>query len=124
MGAQENKRTAEEAYRAFANGDAAGAMENIDDAVEWKAAGDSALSGTYRGKEEVGQLWGQLASKEFSSRPHEFIADGNKVVVLTTVTLEGESQENADVLTYNEAGRLIGFEAIGDAANANRVFPK
>jgi uncharacterized protein len=124
MGAQENKRTAEEAYRAFASGDAAGAMENIDDAVEWKASGDSALSGTYRGKEEVGQLWGQLASKEFSSQPHEFVADGDKVVVLTTVTLEGESQENADVLTYNEAGKLIAFEAIGDSANANRVFPK
>ena len=124
MGAQENKQSAEDAYRAFASGDAAGAMENIDDSVEWKATGDNALTGTYNGKEEVGQLWGQLASKEFSSSPHDFVADGNKVVVLTTVTLEGESQENADVLTYNDAGKLVAFEAIGDSANANRVFAK
>jgi ketosteroid isomerase-like protein len=124
MGAQENKQSAEDAYRAFASGDAAGAMENIDDSVEWKAAGDNALSGTYNGKEEVGRLWGQLASKEFSSSPHDFVADGDKVVVLTTVTLEGESQENADVLTYNGSGKLIAFESIGDSANADRVFAK
>ncbi|HEY5976459.1 MAG TPA: nuclear transport factor 2 family protein [Solirubrobacterales bacterium] len=124
MGAQENKQTAEDAYRAFASGDAAGAMENMDDSVVWTATGDNDLSGTYNGKEEVGQLWGRLAGKSFSTSPHDFVADGNKVVVLTTVTLEGESQENADVLTYNEAGKLVAFEAIGDSANANRVFAK
>jgi ketosteroid isomerase-like protein len=124
MGAQENKQTAEEAYRAFASGDAEGAMQNIDDSVTWTAAGDSALTGTYNGKQEVGELWGQLAGKSFSSAPHDFIAEGDKVVVLTTVTLEGETSENADVLTYNGEGKLISFETIGDPSTANRVFPK
>ena len=124
MGAQENKQAAEDAYRAFSNGDAAAAMEKIDDSVTWETAGDNALTGTYTGKQEVGELWGNLAGKGFSTNPHDFVADGDKVVVLTTVTLDGEEQEGADVLTYNDDGMLIGFKTIGDPTNANRVFPK
>ena len=124
MGAQENKQVAEDAYRAFNNGDAAGAMENMDDSVVWTARGDSALTGTYTGKQEVGELWGQLAGKSFSTAPHDFVADGDKVVVLTTVTLEGESTENADVLSYNAEGKLIAFDTLGDPTVGNRVFPK
>ena len=66
-------------------------MKNIDDSVTWTTRGDNALTGTRNGKQEVGELWGQLAGKSFSSQPHDFIADGDKVVVLTTVTLEGET---------------------------------
>jgi ketosteroid isomerase-like protein len=124
MGAQENKQVAEDAYRAFANGDAAGAMENMDDSVVWTARGDSALSGTYNGKQEIGELWGRLAGQTFSTAPHDFIAEGDKVVVLTTVTLDGESSENADVLSYNADGKLIAFDSLGDPTVANRVFPK
>ncbi len=124
MGAQENKQVTEDAYRAFATGDAAGAMENMDDSVVWTARGDSALTGTYTGKQEIGELWGQLAGKSFSTAPHDFIADGDKVVVLTTVTLEGESTEDADVLTYNAEGKLIAFDSLGDPTVGNRVFPK
>jgi ketosteroid isomerase-like protein len=124
MGAQENKQVAEDAYRAFNNGDAAGAMENMDDSVVWTARGDSALTGTYTGKQGVGELWGQLAGKSFSTAPHDFVAEGDKVVVLTTVTLEGESTENADVLSYNAEGKLVAFDTLGDPTVGNRVFPK
>jgi hypothetical protein len=63
-------------------------------------------------------------SKGFRSRPHDFVAEGDKVVVLTTVELEGETAESADVLTYNGDGRLVAFETLGDAALADRVFAK
>jgi len=121
---QENKQAAEEAYRAFAAGDAEGAMRNMDDSVEWTTRGDNALTGTHRGKQEVGELWGQLAGKSFSTEPHDFIAEGNKVVVLTTVTLEGETTEAADVLTYNDDGMLVAFDTLGDPSAGNRVFAK
>jgi ketosteroid isomerase-like protein len=124
MGAQENKQVAEAAYRAFGSGDAAGAMENIDDSIVWTVRGDNALTGAYNGKADVGGLWGKLAEKGLSSSPHDFIAEGDKVVVLTTVTLAGEAVESADVLTYNGEGRLVAFDTIGDPTNANRVFPK
>jgi ketosteroid isomerase-like protein len=124
MGAQENKQTAEAAYQAFSNGDAAAAMENMDDAVVWTVRGDNALTGTYNGKQEVGELWGQFASKQFSTAPHDFVADGDKVVVLTTVTLDGETAESADVLTYNGDGKLVAFDTLADATIGNRVFPR
>jgi ketosteroid isomerase-like protein len=122
MSAQANKETAEAAYRAFANGDAAGAMENMDDGVVWTTRGDNSLSGTCHGKEEIAVLWAKLAEKGLKTEPHDFIADGDKVVVLTTVTLDGQSDEDADVLTYNGDGKLIAFDSLGDPSNANRVF--
>jgi len=124
MSAQANKETAEAAYRAFAAGDAAAAMENMDDDVVWTARGDSSLSGTYNGKEEVAGLWAKLGSKGLESKPHDFVAEGDKVVVLTTVTLDGQSSEAADVLTYDAEGMLIAFEQVGDPTVANSVFPR
>ena len=124
MAAQENKQAAQDAYTAFSSGDAEGAMRNIDDSVEWKVRGDNALTGTYNGKQEVGQLWGQFGSKDFRTEPHDYIADGDKVVVLTTIHLEGETVESADILTYNDGGQLIAFDTRADAKVADRVFAK
>lgn len=124
MGAQENKQVAEAAYRAFSSGDAAGAMQNIDDSIVWTVRGDNALTGTYNGKQEVAGLWGKLAEKGFSVDPHDFIAEGDRVVALNTVTLAGEAVESADVLTYNAEGRLVAFDTLGDPTVANGTFPK
>lgn len=122
MSAQENKQQAEAAYKAFSEGDAAGAMANMDDGVVWTVGGDSSLTGSYRGKEEIGSLWAKFAEKGIKTEPHDFVADGNKVVVLTTASLDGESIEAADVLEFNHEGKLIAFEQIGDPAIGNRVF--
>jgi ketosteroid isomerase-like protein len=124
MGVQENKQTAQAAYAAFARGDAEAAMQNIDDSIEWTARGDNTLAGTYKGKEQVGELWGKLMSKDFRTEPHDFIAEGDKVVVLTTVTVEGESDESANVLTYNSDGKLIAFDTLGNDMIADRVYAK
>ncbi len=124
MGAQENKQTAQAAYAAFSNGDAEGAMRNIDDAVVWTVRGDNALTGSYTGKQAVGELWGKFMTAGFRTEPHDFIADGDKVVVLATVHLGGETTEDADVLTYNADGRLVAFDTLGDATVPNRVFAK
>jgi ketosteroid isomerase-like protein len=124
MSAEQNKTQAEAAYRAFNEGDAAGAMANMDDGVVWTVRGDNSLTGTYRGKEEIGELWAKFAEKGLKTEPHDFVADGDKVVVLTTASLDGESTEAADVLTFNEEGKLIAFEQIGDPAVGNRVFAR
>jgi uncharacterized protein len=122
MGAQDNKQTARDAYEAFSRGDAEGAMRNIDESIEWIVRGDHALTGTYKGRQAVGELWGRFLSADFSTSPHDFIADGDKVVVLTTVKLAGETSEGVDVLTYNADGRLVAFDTLGDPSIANRVF--
>lgn len=122
MSAEENKQHAEAAYKAFSEGDAAGAMANMDDGVVWTVGGDNSLTGTYKGKEEIGVLWAKFAEKGIKTEPHDFVADGDKVVVLTTAILDGESAEAADVLTFNQEGKLIAFEQIGDPSIGNRVF--
>jgi ketosteroid isomerase-like protein len=124
MGAQENKQSAQDAYTAFSKGDAEGAMRDIDDSIEWTVRGDSALTGTYNGKQAVGELWGKFMSKDFRNEPHDFVAEGDRVVVLTTVHLEGETVESADVLTYNADGKLVAFDTLADETVPNRVFTK
>lgn len=123
MGAQENKQTAQAAYAAFSSGDAEGAMRDIDDSIEWTERGENALTGTHKGKQAVGELWGKLVGTGFRTAPHHFIAEDDKVVVLTTVELDGETVESADVLTYNASGKLVAFDTLGDPTATNRVFP-
>ncbi len=124
MSAQANKESAEAAYRAFASGDAAAAMEDMSDSVAWTAGGDSALTGTYKGKEEVAGLWAKLGEKGLKTEPHDYIADGDKVVVLTAVTLDGQTNEAADILTYDSEGKLIAFEQLGDPTIVNTLYPR
>ena len=61
MAGEENVESAKTAYAAFSAGDAAGAMENIADDVEWVTAGHASISGTVHGKQEVGALWARFA---------------------------------------------------------------
>jgi hypothetical protein len=68
---QENKRKAESAYAAFSSGDAEAAMRAMDDSIEWTVTGDNALTGTYKGKQAVGEVWGKLASKGFRAEPQD-----------------------------------------------------
>ena len=63
-------------------------------------------------------------TKDFRTTPHDFVAEGDKVVVLTTRELAGEASESADVLTYNGEGKLVTFEALGDTTQTDRVFAK
>ena len=109
MGAQENKQTARDAYAAFSGGDAAGAMQNIDDSIEWVTRGDNALTGSYKGKQAVGELWAKLVGKGFRTQPHDFIADGEKVVVLDDdlARRRGDGERRrAHIQRLRHAGRL------------------
>lgn len=124
MGAQENKQAARDAYAAFGSGDAEGAMRDLDDSIEWTERGDNALTGTYHGKQEVGELWGKLMSADFRTEPHDFVAEGDKVVVLTTVHLKGEVIESADVLTFDGNGKVVAFDTLADETVLDRVFAK
>ena len=67
---------------------------------------------------------GRSSARTSAGSPKEFVAEGEKVVVLTTVKLEGERIESADVLTYNGDVKLVAFKTLGDETVANRVFAK
>ena len=80
MSAQQNKQNAQDAYAAFGNSDAEAAMRHLDDSIAWTERGDNALTGTHDGKQAVGELWGKLMSKDFSTAPHGFVAEGDRCV--------------------------------------------
>jgi ketosteroid isomerase-like protein len=116
-----NLETAKAGYEAFARGDAEGAMEGIADDVEWIVPGDSAISGTYNGKQEVAGLWAKLAEKNFTTTPEYWFSDGERVVVLTHITLEGGEADQVDVFTYRD-GKAVKYQGAGDTALQERVF--
>jgi ketosteroid isomerase-like protein len=122
MAGEENIETTKQGYAAFSSGDVDGAMANIADDVEWVTPGNSAISGTARGKQEVGANWAKLAEKGFKTSPQYFLSDEERVVVLTQVTLDGESYDAADVLTFRD-GKVARFQTSGDTALLERVFP-
>lgn len=121
MAGEQNIETAQRAYTAFSAGDAREAMTNIADDVQWITPGNSAISGTRHGKQDVGALWAELAGKGFSTSPQYWFSDNERVVVLTHITVGGEEADAADVLTYRD-GKLVKFQTAGDTALLERVF--
>ena len=121
MAREQNVETAKRAYAAFTAGDAAGAMETIADDVEWITPGNSAISGTIHGKQEVGALWAQLAEKGFTTSPQYWFSDNERVVVLTHTTVGGSEADQVDVLTYSD-GKVVKFQTASDTALLERVF--
>jgi uncharacterized protein len=118
---EQNVEAAKRAYAAFSAGDAAGAMENIADGVAWITPGNSAISGTVHGKQDVGALWARLAEKRFTTSPQYWFSDDQRVVVLTHTTVEGGEADQVDVLTYRD-GKVVKFQTAGDTALLERVF--
>jgi len=121
MSAEENIEETKRAYAAFANADVDEASKNIADDIEWIVPGNSAISGTYRGKDEVIGFWIKLAEKGFTTTPERFLGDDEVVVVLTNVTSDGESSDQADVLTFRD-GKVVKFQSAGDTALQERIW--
>lgn len=121
MAGEENVERAKRAYAAFSAGDAAAAMADISDEIEWITPGNSAISGVRHGKQEVGELWAMLAEKGFQVTTQYWFSDAERVVVLNQTTLDGETADTCDVLTFGD-GKLIRFQTAGDTALIERVF--
>ncbi len=121
MSAEENLQIVKRGYAAFSAGDAAAAMENFADDIEWIVPGNSKVSGTYRGKAEVGGFFMKLGEKSFRTEPEHFLADDGRVVVLTRTTTDGQSSDQADVLTFRD-GKIVKFQSAGDTALEERIW--
>jgi uncharacterized protein len=124
MEATVNKQAAINGYDAFGAMDPEGAMKDMSDSIEWVVAGESSVSGTYRGKEDIGAFWMKLVEKGFKTTPVEFIADGDKVAVLTEIELDGEQFRSMDLLSFDPGGKLIRFESFCEEEMLNRAFPR
>jgi uncharacterized protein len=121
MAGEANIETAKAAYAAFQRGDAEAAMKDMSDEIEWIVPGNSAIAGTYRGKQEVGGFWAQLAGQNFTTDPQYWFSDEERVVVLTQTTNAGEAADTVDVLTFRD-GQLVKFQSATDTALSERVY--
>ena len=110
-------------YEAFAAGDVETLMSLFDDNIEWIQPGDSAVSGTYHGKGELGDLLNRLAEKSPTITPHRFLAGGDMVVVLSDTTAGGEAAQDAEVYTLRD-GKTVRAQLYGDTAMMERVYGK
>jgi ketosteroid isomerase-like protein len=108
-------------YEAFAAGDVDTVMSLFDDDLEWVQPGNSAVSGTYHGKAELGELLGKMAEKHTTVKVNRLLADGDTVVALTDVVSDGQLSHDADVFTLRD-GRTLRAEIYADTAMMERVY--
>jgi uncharacterized protein len=99
---EQNIDVIKKGYAAFAAGDIETVMSLIDDNIAWVHPGESAISGTYRGKGELAQYFARLAGQSATATPRRFRADGHVVVALTDVTFGDERGQDADVFTLRD----------------------
>jgi len=120
---EQNIELIKKGYQAFAAGDIDTVMSLFDDNIEWVQPGDSAISGTYHGKRELGELISRLAEKSTTVTPGRFLADGDMVVMLGETTADNETSEVAQVFTLRN-GKTVRVQGYVDTAVMERVFGK
>jgi uncharacterized protein len=118
---ERNIEVVKKGIEAFSTADIETMMSLFDDNIEWVQPGDSAISGTYHGKGELGQLFGRLAEKSATIAPRRFLADGDMVIVLSETTAGNETSEVAQVLTLRD-GKTVRAQVYADTAMMERVF--
>ena len=118
---QENIKLVQEGYEAFTAGDVDKVMSLFHDNIEWIQPGDSAISGTYHGKAELGEYLSRLAEKSVTVKLNRLIADGDTVVALTDVTVGDERGQDADVFTLRD-GKTVRVQVHTDTAVMERVY--
>jgi uncharacterized protein len=120
---EQNVELIKRGYEAFAAGDVEKVLDLFNDNIEWIEPGESAISGTYRGKGEVGELMMRFGEKGLTATPQRFLADGDDVVVLTEVSAGGETGQDADVFTVS-GDKVARVQVYTDTAMMERVFGK
>jgi uncharacterized protein len=118
---QNNIELVKNGYEAFSAGDVDAVMSLFDDNVEWVQPGDSAISGTYHGKAELGEYFSRLAEKSVTVKLNRLIAEGDTVVALTEVAVGNERGQDADVFTLRD-GKTVRVQVHTDTAIMERVY--
>jgi len=129
MSEQDNLRLVQEGYGDFSRGDIQTLLGKFADDIEWVIPGSNPLSGTYKGRNRVGDFFKRLSDlTEISAfEPREFIAQGDKVVVLGRETGQVKStgrtfqSDWAMAFTLRD-GKVVRFQEYADTANLEAAF--
>ncbi len=112
---QPNAELLRQAYDAFAVGDIPTVLGILAEDITWHVPGRSPLSGDYEGHQGVLDFFGrcqELSGGTLKIAVDETLADGDRVVALTTVSAErhGQSWSSPEVHVWRVAdGRAIEF---------------
>jgi uncharacterized protein len=130
---EDNVKIVQDAYGKFATGDIAGLLGNCAEDVDWQTpeVENATFGGKCRGHAQVGEFFaGMDAAQEISKfEPTEFIAQGDRVVVLgkfaANVRETGKSYESDWVHVFTvKDGKITNFDEFFDNAAATRAFQK
>lgn len=128
---EDNRRLARRAYELFAQGDVEGMLALHAPDTVWRIPGIAPWAGTHHGHDAVRALIATLNAQVelLDFRPREFLADGDKVVVLGDVRCRVRAtgriygSEFAEILTV-AGGTLTAFdEHIDTLAVARALEP-
>jgi uncharacterized protein len=84
-----------EAAAQFVAGDLEGFMATFSDDIVWRSGGSSALSGTYKGKDEVAGWFGQIrefAGDTIDVEPLDVLADDEHLTIFLHITAKRDDQ--------------------------------
>jgi ketosteroid isomerase-like protein len=128
-----NTEIVQKGYENFASGDIDGLLSLFASDISWTVPNieNAPFAGSRTGTDAVRQFFAQLTEAENITRfePLEFIAEGDKVVVLgesaATVNATGKSYETDWVHVFHlQDGKVTEFVEFFDNAAANRAFQK
>jgi uncharacterized protein len=127
MDPQENIKLVQQGYQHFKSGNIPALLDMLSDTVEWVFPDlkGVAVTGTRRGRKEVADFYTKLAETQetLSFEPREFVAQGDKVVVLGhyafRVKATGRKFESdwAEVFTIKN-GKIARFQEFANTAAA------
>jgi ketosteroid isomerase-like protein len=117
----ENISIIKQGYEAFVSGDMDTLMSLWSDDIEWIQPGESTISGTFRGKDQLREFLMRFAEKSPTVTPKRYLADGDTVVVISEGTIGGESSDHVGVYTLRD-GKGVRVQVFGDTAMMERHY--
>ncbi len=128
---QRNVEIARKAYEAFNEAHIEDVMEAIHDDVLWHIGGDGPLTGEYKGKQAVLELFakfGQLMEGTYEADIHDILASGEHTVTIGTYTATRHGRTHSarfvDVVHPSPEGKVKEFWRYFEDQAAEDEFAK
>ncbi len=103
------------AYEEWIQGNPEPAVAMLSDDITWIVPGNSAVSGTYNGIDEVMAHWKALGAALRGLELQQILSGGDYLAVFNMVTLTAGSAFQVDVWRF-EGGKAIEYRVAADTA--------